>query len=52
MYLFLAALGPCRCTWAPSSHGEQGPLLAAARGPLTAVASPVAEHGLQACRFQ
>ena len=29
-----------------------GPLLAAVRGPLTTVASPVAEHGLQACGFQ
>ena len=30
-----------------SSCGEQGPLLTAVHGPLTAVASPAAELGLQ-----
>ena len=49
--MFLAALGLRRCVRALSSCGEQGPLFAAARGPLTAVASPAAEHGLHAHRF-
>ena len=44
----MAALGPCRCMWALSSCGEQGPLLAAVCRPLTVVASPVVEHRLQA----
>ena len=46
IYLFLAVLGPRCCTQAFSSCGEQGPLLAAVRGPLIAVASLSAEHGL------
>ena len=45
--LFLAALGPRRCTRGPPSRGERGPLAAAAPGPPIAVASPAAEHGLQ-----
>ena len=35
-----------------SSYGKWGPLSAAVRGPLTAVASPIAEHGLQARGLQ
>ena len=51
-YLFLAVWGlPC-CTWAFSSCGERGLLLVAMRGLLIAVASPVAENGLQAHRLQ
>ena len=50
IYLFLAALG-LRCyTQAFSSCGEQGLLFAAVHGLLIAVASLVAEHGLQARR--
>ena len=45
-YLFLPVFGLRCCTQAFSSCGEQGPLLVAVRGPLIAVASPVAEHGL------
>ena len=41
-------LGPHSCARALSSRGERGPLLAAVLGPLTAVASPAAEHRLQA----
>ena len=44
--LFLAALGLCCCARVFSSCSERGPLLAAVRGLLTAVASPAAEHGL------
>ena len=47
IYLFLAALGIRCCAQALSSCSEQGPLFIAVRGP-TAVASPAAEHGLQA----
>ena len=46
IYLFLAALGLCCCTWAFSSCGEQGLLFIAVCGLLIAVASLVAEHGL------
>ena len=46
--LFLADLGLCCCAPALLSCGERGPLLAAELKPLTAVASPVEEHGLQA----
>ena len=49
IYLFLAVLGPRCCERAFSSCSERGPLLVVVRGPLTAVASLVAEHGLQAC---
>ena len=45
-YLFLAALGLRCCAGAFSSGGEQGLLFVAVRGLLSAVASPVAEHGL------
>ena len=44
IYLFLAALGLCCCAWAFSSCGERGLLFVAVHGPLTAVASLVAEH--------
>ena len=50
IYLFWAALGLRCCTQAFSSCGEQGLLFAAVRGLLIAVASLVAEHGLQARR--
>ena len=46
LYLFLAALGLCCCTWAFSSCGEWELLFVAVRGLLTAVASLVAEHWL------
>ena len=52
IYLFLAALGLRRCARAFSSCGEQGLLFAAVRRLLTAVASLVAEHGLQARGLQ
>ena len=47
-YLFLVALGLCCYTLALSSFSEQGPLFAELHGPLTAVASPVSEHRIQA----
>ena len=46
--LFLAALGLHCCASAFSSCGEWGLLFVAVHGPLIAVASPAAEHGLQA----
>ena len=46
IYLFLTALGLCRCTHAFSSCGERGLLFVAVRGLLIAVASLVEEHGL------
>ena len=46
IYLFLAVLGLRCCARAFSSCGEQGPFFVAVRGPLTAVASLVAEHRL------
>ena len=52
LYLFLAALGLRCCTWAFSSCGERGLLFVAVRGLLIAVASLVAEHGLQAHGLQ
>ena len=56
IYLFiylLAVLSLCCCARAFSSCGEWGgPLLGAVRGPLTAVAFPAAEHGLQVHRLQ
>ena len=52
IYLFLAALGLCCCTWAFSTCSEQGLLFIAVRGLLIAVASLVAEHGLQAHGLQ
>ena len=39
------------CARAFSSCGERGPLFIAVRRPLTIVASPVAEHGLQTHRL-
>ena len=52
IYLFLAALGLHCCVWAFSSCGEWGLLVAAVRGLLLAVASLVAELGLQAHGLQ
>ena len=51
IYLFLAALGLCCWVQAFSCCSERGLFIVAARGPLTAVASLVAEHwalGVQA----
>ena len=48
--LFLAVLGLHCCARAPSSRGERGPLPAAVCRPLTTVASPIVEHGLQGAR--
>ena len=50
--LFLAVLGHCCCARAFSSCGEQGLLFVVVGGLLIAVASLVAEHGLQAHRLQ
>ena len=47
IYLFLAVLGLRFCARAFSSCSERGPLFIAVRGPLTVVASLVAEHKLQ-----
>ena len=47
IYLFLAVLGLRFCAKPFSSCGERGPLFIAVRGPLTVVATPVAEHKLQ-----
>ena len=52
IHLFLAALGLRCCVQAFSSCDELGLLFVAVRGLLTAVASPVAEHGLLAHRLQ
>ena len=52
IYSFLAALGPCYCVRASFSCSERGPLLAAVRGLLIVVASPIAQHGLQARGLQ
>ena len=46
IYLFSAVLGLHCCTWAFSSCSELGLLFVAVRRLLTAVASPVVEHGL------
>ena len=51
IYLFLAVLGLRFCARAFSSCGERGPLFIAVRGPLTIVASLVAEHRLQTRRL-
>ena len=51
IYLFLAVLGLHFCVGAFSSCGERGPLFIAVRGPLTVVASLVAEHRLQTRRL-
>ena len=50
--LFLAALGLHCCARAFSSCGEGGLLFVVVCGLLIAVASLVAEHGLQACKLQ
>ena len=50
-YLFLALLGLRFCARAFSSCGKRGPLFIAVRGPLTIVASLVAEHRLQMHRL-
>ena len=47
----MAVLGPHFCARAFSSCGKWGPLFIAVRGPLTIVASPVAEHRLQTRRL-
>ena len=52
IYLFLAALGLRFCARAFSSCGKWGPLLIAVRGPLTIVASLVAEHRLPDAQAQ
>ena len=52
IYLFLSALGLRCCARAFSSYREQRPLSVAVRGLLVAVASLVAEHGLQAHGLQ
>ena len=49
--LFMAVLGLCFYARAFSSYGRQGPLFIAVRGPLTIVASLVAEHRLQTRRL-
>ena len=47
----MTVLGLRFCVRAFSSCGEQGPLFIAVYGPLTVVASLVAEHRLQTCRL-
>ena len=49
--LFLAVLGLCFCARAFSSCGKRGPLFIRVCGPLTIVASLVAEHRLQTRRL-
>ena len=49
---FLAMLGLRCCTQAFSSCGKWGLFFIAVHGLLIAVASLVAEHGLQACGLQ
>ena len=49
--LFLAVLGLRFCARAFSSCSKRGPLFIAVRGPLTIVASLVAEHRLQTRRL-
>ena len=51
IYLFMAVLGLRFCARAFSSCGKRGPLFIAVRGPLTIVASLVAEHRLQTRRL-
>ena len=50
-YFILAVLGLRFCVRAFSSCGKRGPLFIAVRGPLTIVASLVAEHRLQMRRL-
>ena len=47
----MAVLGLCFCARAFSSCGKRGPLFIVVRGPLTIVASLVAEHRLQTRRL-
>ena len=47
----MAVLGLSSCARAFSSCGKWGPLFIAVHGPLTIVASLVAEHRLQTCRL-
>ena len=47
----MAVLGLRFCARAFSSCGKWGPLFITVRGPLTVVASLVAEHRLQTCRL-
>ena len=47
----MAVLGLRFCAWAFSSCGKRGPLFIEVRGPLTIVASLVAEHRLQTRRL-
>ena len=47
----MAVLGLRFCARAFSSCGKRGPLLIAARRPLTITASPAVEHRLQTCRL-
>ena len=51
IYLFLAVLGLRFSARAFSSCGERGPLFIAVHGPLTVMASLVAEHRLQTRRL-
>ena len=51
IYLFLAVLGLHFCARAFSSCGKRGPLFITVHGPLTIVASLVAEHRLQTRRL-
>ena len=51
IYLFMAVLSLRFCARAFSSCGKRGPLFIAVRGPLTIVASLVAEHRLQSRRL-
>ena len=50
-YLFMAMLGLRFCARALSSCGKWGPFFIAVRGPLTIMASLVAEHRLQTRRL-
>ena len=50
-FFFLAVLGLCFCARASSSCGKRGPLFITVRGPLSIVASLVAEHRLQMRRL-
>ena len=47
----MAVLGLRFCARAFSSCGKRGPLFIVVHGPLTIVASLVAEHRLQTCRL-
>ena len=51
IYLFMAVLGLLFCARTFSSGGKRGPLFIAVRGPLTILASLVAEHRLQTRRL-